>query len=54
MSWSPTDPDRFRRQVERWREAGATHLGIDTMYQGLTGTADHLAALESAAKILGL
>jgi probable F420-dependent oxidoreductase len=54
VSWSPTDPDRFSRQVESWRDAGATHLGIDTMYQGLNGTADHLAALESAATILGL
>ena len=54
VSWNAADPDRFRRQVEHWREAGATHLGIDTMYQGLSGAAEHLAALESVAKILEL
>ncbi len=54
VSWSRTDPDRFRRQVQSWRDAGATHLGIDTMYQGLSGTAEHLAALETAAEILDL
>jgi probable F420-dependent oxidoreductase len=54
VTWTPGDPDRFARQVEKWRAAGATHLGIDTMYQGLTGTSEHLVALEAAAKILEL
>jgi probable F420-dependent oxidoreductase len=52
--WQPDDPDRFRRQVERWRAAGATHLGIDTMRLGLQGVDAHLAALEAVARLLEL
>src|SRR5205809_6212532 len=29
VSWNPDDPDRFARQVERWRAGGATHLSVD-------------------------
>jgi probable F420-dependent oxidoreductase len=54
VTWSRTDPDRFRRQVDSWRNAGATHLSIDTMRQGLSGTTEHLDALEEAANILEL
>jgi probable F420-dependent oxidoreductase len=48
-SWSPGDPDRFARQVERWRQVGATHLSIDTMYTGQATVDDHVAALTQAA-----
>lgn len=48
-SWSPGDPDRFARQVERWRQVGATHLSIDTMRIGLATVDDHIAALTQAA-----
>ncbi len=54
VTWTADDPERFVRQVEKWRDAGATHLGIDTMYQGLEGTDAHLAAIEAAADVLGL
>lgn len=54
VSWNPTDPDRFARQVERWRDAGATHLTIDTMYTGQHGVDGHLAALTRAAGIVGV
>ena len=50
-AWSPDDPDRFARQVDRWRAAGATHLSIDTMRGGLATVDDHLAALAAAAAI---
>jgi probable F420-dependent oxidoreductase len=53
VSWSPDDPDRFARQVQRWRDAGATHLGIDTMYTGQNDVDDHLAALTAAADLVG-
>jgi probable F420-dependent oxidoreductase len=48
------DPDRFVRQVERWRTAGATHVSIDTMRTGQATVDDHLAALRRAAAMLGL
>ncbi|MFK4041420.1 LLM class F420-dependent oxidoreductase [Nonomuraea wenchangensis] len=38
----------------RWREAGATHLAIDTMGAGLGPVEGHLDALEEAAAALGL
>jgi len=54
VSFSPDEPDRFVRQVERWRGLGATHLSIDTMYQRLPTVGDHLAALTQASELLGL
>jgi probable F420-dependent oxidoreductase len=54
VTWDATDPDRFARQVERWADAGASHLTVDTMYSGLTSVADHLGALTAAAALLDL
>lgn len=54
VAWQPEDPDRFLRQVEKWRDAGATHLGIDTMHLGLDGVEGHLAALREVATLLAL
>ena len=63
------DPDRARdggpgqlagaagpagRHGGRWREAGATHLSLNTMGAGLATVDAHLAALEQAAAALGL
>ena len=48
-SWIPDDPDRFARQIERWRAAGATHLRIDTMDTGQQSVDDHVTALRRAA-----
>lgn len=52
-TWSPDDPERFARQVERWRSAGATHLTVDTMRTGQATVDDHLAALGQAAAHAG-
>lgn len=52
VSWLPDDHDRFRRQVDSWRKSGATHLGINTMRLGLDSVDAHLAALETAAKLI--
>jgi probable F420-dependent oxidoreductase len=54
VSANPADDDRFVRQVDRWREAGATHLSIDTMRTGQTSVEGHLAALRRAAELVGL
>ncbi|MGP4098246.1 LLM class F420-dependent oxidoreductase [Nonomuraea sp. KM90] len=37
-----------------WREAGATHIAVNTMRAGLRSVEEHLAALETAAEVLGL
>lgn len=52
VTWQPDDPDRFRKHVDRWRDAGATHLGVDTMRLGLRSVREHLAALETAAGLV--
>ena len=52
VGWIPDDPDKFRRQVDRWRDVGATHLGIDTMRLGFTGVEAHLEALGQAARLM--
>ena len=52
--WSPGDPDRFARQVERWRAAGATHVTINTMDTGQASVDDHLEALTQAAEASGV
>jgi hypothetical protein len=38
--------------VDSWREAGATHVSINTMRLGLEGVGGHLAALERAAEAI--
>src|SRR4051812_18366379 len=48
------DPDRFVRQVEKWRAAGASHVSIDTMRAGHADVDEHLAALRTAASLLDL
>jgi probable F420-dependent oxidoreductase len=48
------DPDRFVRQVEKWRAAGASHVSIDTMRAGYATVDEHLDALRTAAGLLDL
>ena len=40
--------------ADRWRAVGASHLSINTMNVGLGAVDNHLAALESAGRELGL
>jgi len=54
VTWQVGDEDRVVRQVERWRDAGATHLGVNTMGVGLDGVDSHIEALQRAAAVLGL
>jgi len=42
------------RHAEKWQEAGASHLTVDTMRAGYEGVNGHLKALEQAAKTLDL
>jgi alkanesulfonate monooxygenase SsuD/methylene tetrahydromethanopterin reductase-like flavin-dependent oxidoreductase (luciferase family) len=49
--WAPGDPDRFARQVERWRSVGASHVTINTMGTGQKTVDDHLAALAAARSL---
>src|SRR5262249_50866963 len=40
-----SDLEKLVRQAGRWREAGATHLGVNTMGAGFASVDQHLAAL---------
>ena len=45
--------DDWAREVEAWRELGATHLGVNTMGAGLSSPADHIDALRRFKEAAG-
>jgi probable F420-dependent oxidoreductase len=51
VSWHG-DPGEVAERARGWREAGATHLSVNTMGAGLRTVDDHLAALESTAQAI--
>ena len=52
ISAGDAEPAAIAEQAAAWREAGATHLGVDTMRAGLETTQEHIAALTAAAGVL--
>ena len=52
ISWSAGDLETLSRHAGKWRDAGATHLSVNTMGAGLASVDDHLAALTRAAATL--
>jgi probable F420-dependent oxidoreductase len=53
VSWSD-GVDAVVKHAGRWRDAGATHIAINTMSAGLGDVDGHLAALAKAADVLEL
>ena len=53
VSWRG-DVATLTDHIDRWRQAGATHVAVNTMGAGLGGVDGHLAVLEQAAAGLGL
>jgi probable F420-dependent oxidoreductase len=51
VSWRG-DADKLAAQAATWRDAGASHLSVNTMGAGLATVDDHLAALQTAAEVL--
>ena len=47
-------PEVWSGRIAEWREAGATHLGINTMGAGFKTPGEHLAALGRFAEVAGL
>ena len=39
------DPESWRRELQAWRENGATHLSVRTMGGGYSGVGEHIVAL---------
>jgi len=50
VSWTEAGLDKLVDQVGRWREAGATHLSINTMNAGLGAVGHHLDVLARVAE----
>lgn len=53
VEWSSHDPELVARHVEKWRQAGATHVSVNTMGTGCRSADDHIAGLRAVAAILG-
>jgi hypothetical protein len=50
IDWTPAlSRDELQHMAGEWREAGASHVSVDTMGQGLTTVDDHLDALAQIA-----
>jgi alkanesulfonate monooxygenase SsuD/methylene tetrahydromethanopterin reductase-like flavin-dependent oxidoreductase (luciferase family) len=54
LQYGDGDPETWRVQIRGWREAGATHLSVNTMGCGFTTPSDHLTALRTFAEAIGL
>jgi probable F420-dependent oxidoreductase len=54
VSWGDGGQAKLAEHARRWRDAGATHLSVNTMDAGLPSVDGHLAVLASAAEALDL
>ena len=52
VSWRDGGAAQVVDHVHRWREAGATHVSINTMGAGFEGATRHLQALDEVARAL--
>jgi probable F420-dependent oxidoreductase len=51
VSWRG-DQDKLAAHMTTWRDAGASHLSVNTMGAGLATVDDHLAVLQTAAEAM--
>jgi len=54
VSWGAGGAQAVAQRVSDWRDAGASHVSVNTMGAGLESVDDHLAALAATAAALGL
>jgi probable F420-dependent oxidoreductase len=54
VTWGAGGTDELISGAQQWRDAGATHLSVDTMGSGLPGLEAHLDALAKAGEALQL
>ncbi len=52
IEYGTRDHDTMAEHARRWREAGASHLSINTMHAGLEGVDAHIAALAEMVPVL--
>ena len=51
VSWRDSQ-EKLAEHAGSWRDAGASHISVNTMGSGLRTVDEHLAALEAAAEVL--
>ncbi len=54
VSWGEGGAVKLVDHADRWRDAGASHISVNTMGAGLASVDEHLATLESVAEALDL
>ena len=52
LEYAVRDLEKMVEHMRRWREAGATHLSVNTMHSGLDGVDAHIAALREIAEAI--
>jgi probable F420-dependent oxidoreductase len=52
VDYSPDDPDQTAVHAAKWRDAGASHISVNTMRAGLVGVGAHIKALTTVAASL--
>jgi probable F420-dependent oxidoreductase len=52
-SWGDGGADALVEEIDGWRQAGATHLSVNTMRAGFTSIDGHIEALTTLAGTLG-
>jgi alkanesulfonate monooxygenase SsuD/methylene tetrahydromethanopterin reductase-like flavin-dependent oxidoreductase (luciferase family) len=54
LNYQDGDPDVWNKIMEGWREVGATHMSLNTMYIGLYTPQKHIEAIKTFAKEMGV
>jgi len=54
LRYEDGNPEQWANLAEDWQKAGATHLTVITMGQGFSTPEEHIQAIESYAKALGV
>jgi probable F420-dependent oxidoreductase len=52
IAYAPDGSERLATHAERWREAGASHISVNTMGAGCDGVDAHITALTEIATVL--
>jgi probable F420-dependent oxidoreductase len=52
LEFASRDMETVAEHARRWREAGASHLSVNTMHAGLDGVEAHIAALRDIAEVV--
>jgi probable F420-dependent oxidoreductase len=52
VDYSAEDPARVAEHAQRWRDAGASYVSVNTMRAGLEGVDAHIAALTTVAGLV--